>query len=676
VLYEMLAGQPPHLGGSAQQIIMKIITEPARPVTELRKSVPPNVAAALAQALEKLPADRFDSAQAFAGALGDPGYRGAAPVGADTRAGSRRDWRTTVALPALALAVLASVIGAAGAWSGRADRASGRAGEQLVMSSLMPPADERWLRRGDGIALSPDGRTLAVVVLPSPEAAGYLALRPMDGLATQRLRGTEGARFPFWSPDGQSLGFFAQGQLKRLDISSGAVRSLCVVPGAFGGSWSSTGEIIYAPLINGSPWRVSADGGECTDMRLRLASLPVGGRPYFLGDGRHFILAGALRTTLGVLGEDTVSVLSTLRGGQSVLALPDVLISPTAEGVMAQRIDVAGRRLLGEPTRILDLAQTPNGYTTLTASATGSLVVAGPGESLRNLIAIGRRGSTVLDTVPIPATMWTLRASRRGDRLVLAGFGIALYDLATRTTAIMPASPGGLTISGSPPTWGPGDTTIVFTDLLRVSSTVLFGVRGETWNENWQPRLVSERFPVLADWSGDSRWLLYAVTPGPGAPHHEIWLRDAQDGTLAPLIVEARDVGSTRFSPDGRFISHVAMVNDESQVYIRQFPGPGPAIRVSAGEGSSPRWRGDARELFYTTTDRRVMAVPIAPDGTPGTVTVAFENDLLRSASEFMAFDVLPDGQRMVFALGVGGSAGFTLIQNWPSLMTRREARP
>ena len=238
VLYEVLTGDPPHTGSSAQQIIMKIITEPAALVTKLRKSVPPNVAAAVAKALEKLPADRFASAKAFADALGDPGFRDAATrVVSLAGASTERDWRTI----ALALGAIAALTAGALAWrSLRADSSPRDVG-------LPPNAPLQAAGQFRNFAVAPDGSF--VVYLARVGAETQLWVRDLHGDGARPIPGTEGAGgTPRISPDGQKVAFQAGGDLKVATLAGGAVSTFAKGQDPQGGEWTADGKLFVGEL--------------------------------------------------------------------------------------------------------------------------------------------------------------------------------------------------------------------------------------------------------------------------------------------------------------------------------------------------------------------------------------------------------------------------------------------
>ena len=239
VLYEMLTGDPPHTGSSAQQIIMKIVAEDVQPVTELRKSVPPNVAAATTKALEKLPADRFGTVKEFAEALTNPAFMlpsmELGPVGAG--GGRARVWSV---LPWAVAATLGIMLVRGPAASTDAPRSWNIA---LPDSFPMVFVGEGTLGVGfPALDISPDGSL--IVYVGQIEETTQLFVRPTDGFDVRPLPGTTGAFHPFFSPGGQEIAFFADDQLKRIPVEGGTVSVVTDAPDAAGGSWSEDDEIV------------------------------------------------------------------------------------------------------------------------------------------------------------------------------------------------------------------------------------------------------------------------------------------------------------------------------------------------------------------------------------------------------------------------------------------------
>jgi len=265
VLYEMLTGNPPHTGSSAQQIIMKIIAEPVQPATALRKSVPPNITASLEKALEKLPADRFESAKAFADALGNPGFStgttvasGAAGVAAVRVLGRTVSWRA-VATAASALAVAFAGLSAWLVVSAR----------RAASDAIVTRSEIDILSRSDsavriiGLDISPDGSAFVYSARQFPDTTLRLYLRRLDDRVARVIPGTEGAMYPAFSPDGQSIAFsFARSEIRRVPVTGVVVETVAreAINNLADLHWSVDGYIYYRRGATGLI-RVPARGG-------------------------------------------------------------------------------------------------------------------------------------------------------------------------------------------------------------------------------------------------------------------------------------------------------------------------------------------------------------------------------------------------------------------------------
>ncbi|MGH7690160.1 MAG: protein kinase domain-containing protein, partial [Gemmatimonadaceae bacterium] len=267
VLYEMLAGEPPHMGNSAQAIIMKIVTDDAHPIGELRKSVPAYVAAAIAKALQRVPADRFESARGFSSALNDPSFASSAEgasrrLAATPLRGARR-WK-----PIAGIAAALIVVGAAGAWVG--SRRSTVEPTVATVSINLAPSDDLSAARPidrranadppptDALAFAPDGRTLMFAGWRSGHR--LLLRRSIATGETTPIAGTDGAEAPFFSPDGHTVGFWANGWLQRVPLDGGTPVQIAPVTRPAGASWGDDGRIVYSEL-HAALRRVAASGG-------------------------------------------------------------------------------------------------------------------------------------------------------------------------------------------------------------------------------------------------------------------------------------------------------------------------------------------------------------------------------------------------------------------------------
>jgi len=405
VLYEMLTGEPPHIGGSAQAIIMKIVTDRARPVTDIRKSVPPHVAAAVAKAVEKLPADRFESAKAFGDALGNAAFTSptAAAFAAD---GAARGRRLPVALAAggVALATLAG-----GYALGR--QASPATHGTPVMLSVNLPDSMTAINRccGPAQVISPDGRTLVFVGMELG-GDGALYRRSLGELTVERIPGTDGGANPFFSPNGAWLVFVVNDQMKKLPLGGGPIVPVATTGPFNGAAWLEGDVIVYSSNTERELWRVSAAGGKPErlprpDSTARLRT------PAALPGGKAVLAAQRGLTT--PLDQSSIVVVDLASGRMDTLGLGTraayangFLVFTGSDGtLLTQPFDPGSRRTTGEATPVLTgVSLSGAAVHEFSVSTSGSLLYSVGSGSGSEALRVTTSTSTRLLALPGPPT--------------------------------------------------------------------------------------------------------------------------------------------------------------------------------------------------------------------------------------------------------------------------------
>ena len=671
VLYEMLAGQPPHLGGSAQQIIMKIIAEQPAEVTMLRKSVPAHVAAAVAKALEKLPADRFATAHEFAQALADPNFRFGAAGGAAGVAGARGSGGR--ATRALAAALLLLVGAAGGAWIASRTSASGGGAESTVRFTLALPGDTSGglLLSGDrGLAVSPDGNTLLVV---GSRAAGGTALfvREMADVDWREMAGTEGAKHADFSPDGEWIAFIRGDALWKMPAGGGPVVRLASVGEDVGKpSWGPNGRIVLS--IGSRLATVDENGGAprfVPDADSAVAQL---GRlfPFALADGTHalFSLNDGTARQISVVALETGAVELLGIEGQVFGLVDGVLIVGAGLGgdVSGVRFDARTRKVDGDPV-------------VLTSPGLAGLAVRG-GDG--HLGAVSRTGvfAYAAGTVRASLVEWTpgrpprvlregatgqARYSPDGGRIVTAsGRRVWVLDLAPG------AVPRQVTADSASdrPEWAPDGKRIVFRS--RATGRGVLMIRSADGNGEAKPLLaLPDREIWQGELSSDGRTIVYRTGTQNGA---DIWSRPSDgDGAPQPVAATSAAEHSPRFSPDGRWIAYVSTESGTTEVYVRAFPISTSPVRVSVDGGEEPAWSRDGRQLFYSRGTRIVRA---AVRTSPAFGVVSREVALTgyTGTSGATGFDVAPNGRDILFSRITTDSGRIIVVHGWTSELRER----
>ena len=646
VLYEMLAGQPPHLGGSAQQIIMKIIAEPTQPVTVLRKSVPGNVAAALSKALEKLPADRFDTAKAFRDALADEHFTVAAQR--ITSSGGRRASRGAL-IGGMAI-VGALCFGAAWLVRGGPSAAQPVTQYRVALAPGRTLAGTPWSR----LTVSPDGSRL--VYLGNSVRGTQLFVRKQDELDGTPIPGTEGAINPAFAPSGDSVAFMNGRTIQIVSLTGGALRlatdSLVGLPGV---AWGSDGYIYYDHLGVGPLMRVRAAAGGKAESIGQLDSIRGEVQhvwPDVLPNGKGVILT-AMHGGPGVGGDeqDEIAVLdlatgkhrSLFRGVFARYARSGHLIYVTANGtLMGIAFNQDRMESSGEPVKLAEglAIRTGAGAVDLTISATGTLWFVSGGISALNsyeVISTGRDGSGVRVVEGLAGLTTDPVIAPDGNRLAVSGRGeagahILIKDLDVGTLGKLMVN----SASSPRPAWTADGKSIAY-------------LAGDVPHREVQERLAVGGQPsktVLTDkrtieeviFSPDGQWMVYRG----GLTRGELRLfarRIGTDSSLALFKTEA-DVTSPALSPDGHWLAYVSRESSTPEVYVSPFPNTTVVgrVQISAAGGQEPVWAHSGRELFYrslgTTTDSQmVMQVKTGPAFVPGPRRALFP--LVRIAESF-----------------------------------------
>jgi Tol biopolymer transport system component len=551
-------------------------------------------------------------------------------------------------------------------WDRRADSSEIRL--ELTTPSTTDPAS---------LAISPDGRTLVFLA-----AGGDVPRLWTRGLADERARslaGTEYASFPFWSPDGRVIGFFAEGKVKAIDLQTRVVRTLSAAPVPAGAAWSRDGVILHALVPDGPLFRTTASGA-ALEHATQLATGQTGHRgPTFLPDGRRFLFYAAGRAdTRGVY----VGELGTFRVRRLVDAdAPAVFVSPghvlyvQNTTLVARGFDPATATLRGEPfTMVEHIAADPNaGLAAVSASSSGTIAYrTGRAGQQRQLIWLDRHGKE-LTRIGAPEERGPSYGSLSPDGRRLAmqramdgNTDIWLVDLERGPSVRFTSDPQ----ADIAPMWSPRGDRIAFASQV----DGVFDLFDKPVDRGEHHLLLhTGEAKQITDWSRDGRYLLYRSVRTTPSADMDIWAV-ALDGSRAPFAVvrtpfEERDA---QFSPDGTWIAYQSNESGRHEVYIQPLTGGGERSRVSPNGGVQARWRADGRELFYLTPEGQLMAVPIeSVNGgrslRPGAAAALFQTRLgAIQGVALHSYVVAPDGERFLLDSVVEQQAApIALILNW-----------
>jgi Tol biopolymer transport system component len=677
VAYEMLAGEPPFTGPTTPAVLSRVLTERPRSVRLGRPQVPEQVEAAVERALEKLPADRWQTAKEFAealeGKLAVSGYQGAgASASAKSSAGEAPSWRKTARSPlvlaSMAVAALALAgVGVLGIRLREAARAAAAA--PAIAFELVPPDTGSRFDFGFGksFAFAPDGRAFVYGAGPPGEPT-RLYLRRVGDVTSRVLPGSDGSTDASFSPDGRSVVAVVGRELRRLSLGGGgATRIADVGLGIAGIGWA--GESIVVGSQHGGLETVKAAGGAPARLTLPDTAAGVGSHrwPVVLPD-EETVLFSAWG---GNLQNSRVGIVSLSSGKSTVLDLvgfplglvDGMLIYHDGIGSLyAVSVDLERGRVNGAPTPVADnVAIGASGSIKGALSAGGSLLYASGG--VMNLI-VGELVKVGLDgkqrpLTPLRRAIAEARYAPDGRRVALtimsvAGATVWIYD--TLSGTLQPVSPG---VEGDRPEWSPDGRELMIRR------------KGGIWRvpaDGSGPGTLLQR-AAYAVITPDGRTLLYRSGYGSrgSAGENNLWMRSLTgDTTSRPVAVStAFQYGNPAVSPDGRWIAYPSDESGSWQIYVQPFPGLGPKYPVSVDGGDNMVWAPDGRRLYYS----RGLQIMEAVLTTTPTFQVTRRALFTVSSNRpfYRVWDLAPDGSHFLIERPSGAAPARTVfvIHNW-----------
>jgi serine/threonine protein kinase/Tol biopolymer transport system component len=694
MVYEMATGRRAFDGSTAATVIAAILHSDPPPVSAVQPLTPQAFDHLVSRCLAKDPDDRWQTARDLMLELkwiaGSKANEPAAPASGPFRKRERIAWVASSLV--FLLLVIGSGIGISYLWRASSD-------EPVQRLSLLPPLNVRpaGLGAGGGATISPDGRRLAFVATGA-DGKKVVWVRALDLLDAQPLPATEGATYPFWSPDSQFIGFFAQGKLKRIAAAGGQSQTISDALQPRGGTWSEEGVIVFLANAGERWYRVAAVGGSAAPMTIDAPNAESYW-PFFLPDGRHFLFFGRPEKPgiyVASLDSNSATLILAEHVGVAyaqpgyLLTLAGLARNSEDRTLVAMPFDTTRLQITGPPSVVAEHVA----YETLFAKAAFSS---------------SQNGRVVYQTEYVPDTqlIWFDREGKRlGNLGGSNGYRKPSISPDGKTVAVERPDPetegtdiwllettrgvaSRLTVDPAPdwsPVWSPDGSRVVFTSPRESLPPNLYqqDSRGAGPGEFL---LRGTRVVHPRDWSSDGRFLVYdALDPKTQWDMSILPMEPATAGTnrkAVPFLQTDFNEYSGQFSADGRLMAYMSDETGTFEVYVAPFPAAGNwwRKRISNNGGSQPRWRRDGKEIFYIAPDGTLMAVTVTAEnafesGAPRTLfktRIAGVDSLIRNLN-MTNYAVTGDGQRFLITSAIvdNPASSMTVLSNWPAALAPR----
>ena len=626
ILYEMLTGRRAFGGDSVVETMHSILKDDVPDLDDSGVRIPPSLDKLMRRCLEKKPEHRFHSAHDLGFALdaiasptssSGSGLTTAARSLREQSDGDRPDWLGRAAWAAAALLLISTIVFAA-LYFQRVQPQN-----KSMRFAISPPEKSSF---NIAFSLSPDGQSIAFVARGT-SGETTLWVRSLTAVEARQLAGTEGASFPFWSPDGRSIGFFSNGKLRKIDAGGGPVQTLADASGdPRGGAWTLDGTIIYGPDTLSPLLRVPATGGSTSELTKLETELGQTSHrwPSMLPDGRHFLYfgrgGGAEKQGIYAASLDSPQepkfIVATPVAGSYTEANGNGFLLFVREGtLMAQKFDARALELSGEPVPLVEDLLTfpgevgPTAYSAFSAAA-GHLIYRTGDQQTTRLTWYDRSGKS-LETVSEPGGYHEPSLSKDNTKILFgrsdgpAPQDIYIQDLTRGSTTRLTFDPG----VDSTSVFSPDEASVVFYSNRGGRSTFL---RKSSSGAGVEELVLDEGTGSYPDdWSPDGKYILYEKNAG-ARNKVDLWVLPMTGSEKPfPYIESPFEEAHSRFSPDGRWVAYTSTESGRSEIYIQSFPIGNGKWQVSTAGGDQAQWSSDGKELFYIAPDRNLMSVSI-----------------------------------------------------------------
>jgi serine/threonine-protein kinase len=683
VLYEMATGHKAVGGEGTTGIATAILTGPPASICEVLADCPVDLDWAIRRCLARDPAERWQSAADLSAVLRWSQRRPATVAGVPPVVATRPSWlRGALVLPAAL--VLAVVTGGLFAWWWRADAPPAR----TLRASI--PLVTAGILGGDGqpaVALSADGRRL--VYTATVHSTTSLYLRVMDRLDSTPLPGTEGAAGPFFSADGNSVGFFAGRKLKRVSFDGTPPIVICDAPRGRGGAWERSDTIVFAPTTDGPLVRVNATGGRPEPITSlgqnprershRWPELLPGGRTVLYTSGNPTDTALSDNRIIAQSVDNSADRRVLLENASYARYSAGHLIYLSGNSLVASRFDPDTAQIIGAPFTVVDVVSSSRyiGTAQIAVSRQGTLVYLAPGGGATSMtLAWVNREGTATPIGGVKGLLTSVRLSPDGRRVAFSSSegdaDVHVYDLTRQALKRITFTP----LFEGNPVWAPDGTRIVYAS-ERGPAVQMFWKR---WDDpRGAPGALAQRpaedealapgehARIPQAWSPDGR--LLAFTENHPDSRRDIWLMPAGRAVESfPLVVSPFEENHPTFSPDGQWLAYMSNESGGDEIYARRIEGDSARIQISPAGGAAPRWAANG-DLFYWSGGK-MFVVPVR--STPSTLQIGGHQELF-ALSALPFYDVTADGQQLLMLQPGGGAypKDLVLVDNWAGVPSR-----